>query len=61
MGFCNPSGVDSANNNCRKYRGDALAILTPQEFIVTEIRYRKHQILVVMRQPKALAFNCLVL
>jgi UDP-N-acetyl-D-mannosaminuronic acid dehydrogenase len=40
---------------------DALAILTPHDLIVTEIRYRKHQILAVMRQPKILTFNCLVL
>jgi UDP-N-acetyl-D-mannosaminuronic acid dehydrogenase len=40
---------------------DALAILTPHDLIVTEIRYRKHQILAVMRHPKILTFNCLVL
>ena len=40
---------------------DALAILTPHDLIVTEIRYRKRQILVVMRQLTILTFNCLVL
>jgi hypothetical protein len=24
MGSCNPSGVDSADNDCRKYRGDTI-------------------------------------
>jgi len=40
---------------------DVLAILTPHDLIVTEIRYRKHQILGAMRQPKILTFNTLVL
>ena len=40
---------------------DVLALLTPHDLIVTEIRYRKHQILSVMRQPKILVFSSLVL
>jgi len=40
---------------------DALAILTPHDLIVTEIRYRKQQILAAMRHPKILTFNTLVL
>ena len=40
---------------------DVLALLTPHDLIVTELRYRKHQILSVMRQPKILVFSSLVL
>ncbi len=36
---------------------DALAILVPHDLIVTEIRYRKHEILRAMRQPNLLAFT----
>jgi UDP-N-acetyl-D-mannosaminuronic acid dehydrogenase len=36
---------------------DALAILVPHDLIVTEIRYRKHEILRAMRRPNLLAFT----
>ncbi len=36
---------------------DALAILVPHDLIVTEIRYRKHDILRAMRRPNLLAFT----
>ncbi|HKH44609.1 MAG TPA: nucleotide sugar dehydrogenase [Thermoanaerobaculia bacterium] len=36
---------------------DALAILVPHDLIVTEIRYRKQEILRAMRRPKLLAFT----
>lgn len=36
---------------------DALAILVPHDLIVTEIRYRKHEILRAMRTPNLLAFT----
>ena len=34
---------------------DALAILVPHDLIVTEIRYRKHEILRAMRRPNLLS------
>lgn len=36
---------------------DALAILVPHDLIVTEILYRKHEILRAMRRPNLLAFT----
>ena len=36
---------------------DALAILVPHDLIVTELRYRKHEILAAMRRPNLLAFT----
>jgi UDP-N-acetyl-D-mannosaminuronic acid dehydrogenase len=36
---------------------DVLAILVPHDLIVTEIRYRKHEILRAMRRPNLLAFT----
>jgi UDP-N-acetyl-D-mannosaminuronic acid dehydrogenase len=36
---------------------DVLAILVPHDLIVTEIRYRKHEILRVMRRQNLLAFS----
>ncbi len=36
---------------------DALAILVPHDLIVTELRYRKTEILAAMRQPNLLAFS----
>ena len=36
---------------------DALAILVPHDLIVTEIRYRKPEILAGMRRPNILAFS----
>jgi UDP-N-acetyl-D-mannosaminuronic acid dehydrogenase len=40
---------------------DVLAILTPHDLIVTEIQYRKHQILAAMKHPIILTFSCLTL
>jgi UDP-N-acetyl-D-mannosaminuronic acid dehydrogenase len=40
---------------------DVLAILTPHDLIVTEIQYRKHQILAAMKHPIILTFGCLTL
>lgn len=36
---------------------DALAILVPHDLIVTELRYRKHEILAAMRHPNLLTFT----
>jgi UDP-N-acetyl-D-mannosaminuronic acid dehydrogenase len=36
---------------------DALAILVPHDLVVTEIRYRKPEILAAMRRPNLLAFS----
>jgi UDP-N-acetyl-D-mannosaminuronic acid dehydrogenase len=36
---------------------DALAILVPHDLIVTELRYRKHDILAAMRRPRILTFT----
>jgi UDP-N-acetyl-D-mannosaminuronic acid dehydrogenase len=36
---------------------DALAILVPHDLIVTELRYRKHDILAAMRRPNVLVFS----
>ena len=36
---------------------DALAILVPHDLILTELRYRKQEILSAMRQPNLLAFT----
>ncbi len=36
---------------------DVLAILVPHDLIVTELRYRKHEILRAMRRPRLLAFS----
>ncbi len=36
---------------------DALAILVPHDLIVTELRYRKREILAAMRHPNLLAFS----
>jgi UDP-N-acetyl-D-mannosaminuronic acid dehydrogenase len=36
---------------------DALAILVPHDLIVTELRYRKHEILAAMRHPNLMAFS----
>lgn len=36
---------------------DVLAVLVPHDLIITEIRYRKHEILRAMRRPNLLAFT----
>lgn len=36
---------------------DALAILVPHDLIVTELRYRKHEIVAAMRRPNLLTFS----
>jgi UDP-N-acetyl-D-mannosaminuronic acid dehydrogenase len=36
---------------------DALAVLVPHDLIVTELRYRKHEILAAMRRPNLLTFT----
>jgi hypothetical protein len=36
---------------------DALAILVPHDLIVTELRYRRQEILAAMRRPNILTFS----
>jgi hypothetical protein len=36
---------------------DVLAILVPHHLILTELQYRRHEILRVMRRPQLLAFT----
>jgi UDP-N-acetyl-D-mannosaminuronate dehydrogenase len=36
---------------------DVLAILVPHHLILTELQYRRHEILRVMRRPQLLAFS----
>jgi len=36
---------------------DALAVLVPHDLFVTELRYRKHEILAAMRHPNLLTFS----
>jgi hypothetical protein len=38
-------------------RADALAVLVPHDLIVTEITYRKREILAAMRTPNILVFT----
>jgi UDP-N-acetyl-D-mannosaminuronic acid dehydrogenase len=40
---------------------DLLALLVPHDLMVTEIRYRKHQIMAAMRRPMILTFNGITL
>ena len=38
-------------------QADALAVLVPHDLIVTEISYRKREILAAMREPNILVFT----